>query len=213
MTTRTRPGTIWENPDYIETLSRTWENWPKDKERIAHTLAPYDVPGANVLDVGCGCGRMAEIFKHARYSGVDGSPEMVRRCRDRGLDVWNSSIFDLTISRQFDIILCHAVLCHIADVPGAIDELWDATAPGGVLLYSCYWKWGLFHFGVKPVWVDLPESGGGVFQPSNVIPRWMVARQAAKLQPDKRHRGIVWTHGETGPDDRLAYVMIEKEEG
>jgi len=135
-------------------------------------------------------------------------------CRNEGLSIREGSIFNIPEKDgAFPFVLCHAVLCHISNVPAAIAELWRVTKPGGRLVYSCYYKNWPFHKGVEPVWVDLPESGGGVFQPSNVIPRWMVARQAAKLQPDKRHRGIVWTHGETGPDDRLAYVMIEKEEG
>lgn len=209
--------TIWENPEYVRQLQKTWAERPADMRRIAGFFNEFmekrpDNFSPRVVDVGCGAGRAAEIFPRLSYVGIDGSKELVDICKKKKLWAIHGSIFDIPAETElYNFVLCHAVLCHLGDVPAAIAELWRVTKPGGRLVYSCYYTNWPFHKGVEPVWVDLPESGGGVFQPKNLIPRWMVKRQAAKLQPNPKKRQVIFTYGETGPDDRLAYVVIDKD--
>lgn len=39
---------------------------------------------------------------------------------------------------------------------------------------------------------------------------WEEIKMFTELQPDPKKRKVIFTYGETGPDDRLAYVVIDK---
>ncbi len=97
--------------------------------------------GKDVLEVGCGTGllleRIAGFARSAR--GVDLSPRMLERARDRGLDVSEASATSLPFSDDaFDVACSFKVLAHVPDIRGALAEMARVTRPGGVIVAEFY---------------------------------------------------------------------------
>ena len=101
--------------------------------------------GARVLDAGCGSGQLAIALaeRGARVTGIDLSPEMIRRARDHGCDrgveiEWRTG--DVTQLADplavYDAILARVLLQFVPDVPAALRELRRVLKPGGRLLAS-----------------------------------------------------------------------------
>jgi 2-polyprenyl-3-methyl-5-hydroxy-6-metoxy-1,4-benzoquinol methylase len=119
-------------PDRETDLERTWE---------ALRLRP----GGRILDAGCGSGQFALAFaaRGARVTGVDLSPEMIRRASEhaaaRGMTIdWRTG--DVThLSDPFavyDAIHARVLLQFVPDVPAALREFRRVLRPGGRLLAS-----------------------------------------------------------------------------
>lgn len=113
-------------------LDRAWEAL-----RLRH--------GASLLDAGCGSGQFAIAFaeRGARVTGVDLSPEMIRRAREhaaaRGVEIaWR--VGDLSRLADpfavYDAILARVSLQFVPDVPAALREFRRVLKPGGRLLAS-----------------------------------------------------------------------------
>lgn len=97
--------------------------------------------GRDVLEVGCGTGLLLErIAGFARRAvGLDLSPAMLARARDRGLDVHEGSATKLPFAdASFDVTCSFKVLAHVRDVGLALAEMARVTRPGGVLLAELY---------------------------------------------------------------------------
>src|SRR4051812_8024644 len=82
--------------------------------------------GKDVLECGCGTGlileRLAAFAKRA--TGVDLSPGMLERARERGLDVHEGSITHLPFEdASFDVACSFKVLAHVPDVGRALSEM------------------------------------------------------------------------------------------
>lgn len=97
--------------------------------------------GKDVLEVGCGTGlvleRIATFAKSAR--GIDLSPGMLQKARERGLDVQEASATDLPFSdASFDVTCSFKVLAHIPEIEKALSEMARVTRPGGVVLAELY---------------------------------------------------------------------------
>jgi ubiquinone/menaquinone biosynthesis C-methylase UbiE len=97
--------------------------------------------GKDVLEVGCGTGLILQrIQRFARLArGVDLSPGMLARARERGLDVVEGSATHLPFDdRSFDVTCSFKVLAHIPEVELALYEMARVTRPGGTLLAEFY---------------------------------------------------------------------------
>ncbi len=107
-------------------------------------LAP--LPITNALDVGTGTGRHA--LKLARrgisVTAIDQSPEMLALAQQAAQTAELSIDFRLTSvdkdlpfpPHQFDLLICGLMLCHIPDLPHAIQEFYRVLQPGGYLLIT-----------------------------------------------------------------------------
>ena len=135
-------------------FARTRRGWPLGFERIL----PHLRSAANVLDVGCGNGRLLSFLTergwHGRYLGVDGSagllaaaeqnleaPALTRRPASALLDLLSPHWAAPLAGFAPDAIACLAVLHHI---PGAahrarlVAECADLLEPGGILIISVW---------------------------------------------------------------------------
>jgi demethylmenaquinone methyltransferase/2-methoxy-6-polyprenyl-1,4-benzoquinol methylase len=100
-------------------------------------------PGDTVLDVGCGPGsnfdRLADaVGPSGTIVGVDASPGMVTRARDRGqrldcaTEVVQADATRLPVAAdRFDGVCATLSLSAMSDVAAAVDGIHDALGPGG----------------------------------------------------------------------------------
>lgn len=97
--------------------------------------------GGEVLEVGCGTGLLLQrLAAHAsRAVGVDLSPGMLEKARERGLEVHEASATALPFDdASFDVTCAFKVLPHVPDLKAALAEMARVTRPGGILLVELY---------------------------------------------------------------------------
>ncbi len=95
----------------------------------------------DVLEVGCGTGlvlsRIADFARSAK--GVDLSPGMLEKARERGLDVQEGSATELPFeSESFDVTCSFKVLAHVREIERALSEMARVTRRGGWILAEFY---------------------------------------------------------------------------
>lgn len=100
-----------------------------------------DVQGLEVLDVGCGTGRMVENLKKfgAKVTGVDVSEKMLAIAKKRfsTSEFVLGDIEDLPFEDEsFDMVVATFVIVHLAALQRAFDEVYRVLKPGGVFLLS-----------------------------------------------------------------------------
>jgi ubiquinone/menaquinone biosynthesis C-methylase UbiE len=94
-----------------------------------------------VLECGCGTGLLLErIARFAdRAKGIDLSPGMLEKARDRGLDVHEASVTEIPFpDATFDVACSFKVLAHVEDIGRALSEMARVTRPGGVVIAEFY---------------------------------------------------------------------------
>lgn len=97
--------------------------------------------GREVLEVGCGTGLvMLRIREFAlRVHGVDLSPGMLEKAKQRGLSVTLGSATELPFAdSSFDVTCSFKVLAHVPQIEQALSEMARVTRPGGVILAEFY---------------------------------------------------------------------------
>src|SRR5262245_24014448 len=97
--------------------------------------------GKDVLEVGCGTGLVLLPLREfaRRAAGVDLSPGMLEKAKQRGLDVTLGSATALPFdSNQFDVTCSFKVLAHVPEIEKALAEMARVTRPGGVVLAEFY---------------------------------------------------------------------------
>lgn len=97
--------------------------------------------GRDLLEVGCGTGLLLERFaamcKTAK--GVDLSPGMLEKAKQRGLDVVEGSATALPFEdASFDVAVSFKVLAHIPDIRTALSEMTRVVRPGGHVIAEFY---------------------------------------------------------------------------
>lgn len=115
--------------------SRVWS----DEERVLlGALEP--LAGRDVLDVGCGDGRLAVRMaeRNARVTGLDLSPAMLAAARERagraGVSVQFLEGDALALpfpNNSFDVVCTVTVMCFFADPQPIVNELARVVRPGG----------------------------------------------------------------------------------
>ncbi|PZS09927.1 MAG: hypothetical protein DLM64_09710 [Solirubrobacterales bacterium] len=120
------------------------------RDRLTHQsgLRLADFAGRTVLEVGCGAGRFTEVLLGAGASVVsldfssavhaNRSAHALAEREGRALFA-RADVFELPVRRRaFDIVLCYGVLQHTGAPRRALRCLWEAVAPGGLLLVDRY---------------------------------------------------------------------------
>jgi SAM-dependent methyltransferase len=129
------------------------ESFGADPERYDRVRPSYpapmidailaDAPGRDVLDVGCGTGIAARLFRNAQcvVTGVEPDPRMAAYARDQGFEVdvarfeeWERA------GRVFDVLVS-ATTWHWIDPPVGALRAGEALRPGGVFA-AC---WNVHH--------------------------------------------------------------------
>lgn len=127
--------------DFSRTRKSAWEEF--------RPLAEYAQEGDRIFDLGCGNGRLIELFrsKNIEYVGIDNSEKLIEIARQKYPEI-NFQTFDgLKIpfpDNYFDKIFCIAVLHHI---PGNqlrqefLRESRRVLKPGGKMILSVWYLW------------------------------------------------------------------------
>jgi len=95
---------------------------------------------ARAADLGCGTGTLALLLAEEGYAidGVDFSPEMVRRARDKAGHVATFVEADAAepplAAASYDVVLCRHVLWAMPSPAAALERWIGLLAPGGRLL-------------------------------------------------------------------------------
>ncbi len=136
---------------YTEERRRYWDEFADSIERweplrgyYQHRLAEvYGLlipPGMRVLEIGCGRGDLLAALKPSTGVGVDFSPEMIQRARERHPDLEfveaDAHRFDLGI--QFDYIVCSDLINDTWDVQEIFANLARHAHPSTRLVLNCY---------------------------------------------------------------------------
>ena len=98
-------------------------------------------------DVGCGTGHVAfdvaEGYPEATVVGYDAGESVLAenrsRARDEGienLEFERAVLPEFDPDREFDVVFSYFTLCYVADVEAALQNLYDAVAPGGYLVFN-----------------------------------------------------------------------------
>jgi SAM-dependent methyltransferase len=155
-------NTIAQN--FSQTRSRSWSE-------LEFLVNNYIKDGYNILDVGCGNGRLAQLLigREVNYTGIDNSAKMIEIGRknleyriknkreNSKFKILNSkfyvnNILNLNYQNEFNAIFCIAVLNHIPSVKlrqQAISNLYNALKPNGYLLMT---NWNLWNVRSKKSW-------------------------------------------------------------
>ncbi|MBO0934961.1 methyltransferase domain-containing protein [Fibrella sp. HMF5335] len=127
-------------------FSERYQQSPDFQERYriwTALLDTYIQPGQHVLDAGCGTG----VFSHylagrgCSVTGIDGSPEMIRRCQAQGGASATFSVAMLPLTHLpetalFDAIISSSVLEYVPDLSQTLRSFDQHLRPGGYLLLS-----------------------------------------------------------------------------
>ena len=114
--------------------------------RLRYVAERAALDGAEVIDVGCGGGILAESLARsgARVTGIDVAPRVLATARlhlhESGLEVdyREITVEDMARERggQFDVVTCMEMLEHVPDPASVIRALADLLKPGGQVFLS-----------------------------------------------------------------------------
>ena len=144
--------------DMFEVEDRHW--WYSGKQRIVRNLlSRYLAPRTNgekarVADLGCGCGIMLwHLSKEYEVRGVDGSPQAIEFCKQRGGTVAQGQLpgpIGLP-EKEFDAVLLLDVIEHLEKDFDSVKSAAELLKPGGIMIitvpaYQWLWsKWDTHH--------------------------------------------------------------------
>ena len=187
-------------------------------ERLRRLVQSLVLPGARVLEVGCGLGDLLAVLDASEAVGIDVSPRMIQLAKKRHpeLDLRVLDVeHDALPEGPFDAIVLSDVVGHLHDIQHAFERLAPLLAPGGrvvVTYYNFLWEPLLQlaeKVGLKTAWPDqnwlsmadienllaladfeVFRRGTDILLPVDVPGSAFVNRVAAKL-PGVRHAALV----------------------
>ena len=114
--------------------------------RARYVVERTQLPGARVLDVGCGGGLLAESLArvHANVTAIDLAPTMIETARLHALDsglkidyrVDSAEMLAGANAGTFDVLTCMEMLEHVPDPAATVATFAKLVRPGGDVFIS-----------------------------------------------------------------------------
>ena len=107
--------------------------------------APGDAPWARALDLGCGTGLCGARIRHlaTRLEGVDLSPAMVARAREKALydDLWAGDMMAFldratAAGRRYDLVTAADVMVYVGNLEPVVEAVAACLAAAGIFAFS-----------------------------------------------------------------------------
>lgn len=129
----------------MDAATDTWDPEVYDRFRAQRMRPVHElldlvqpVPGGQVLDLGCGDGRVTRlVHEHVGADvtvGVDSSAAMLGDERDLGgVRLVEDDLATYRPDQPVDVIWANASLQWVPDHPSLLERIWDLLAPGGQL--------------------------------------------------------------------------------
>ena len=183
------PSTPRNDPRQYDDLAGEW--WrPGGGFELLHWLAaaraalipPAPVPGAVLLDAGCGGGLLAPHLagKGYRHVGVDLRRAGLEQAAAHGLHPLRADVTALPLaSGSVAVVAAGEILEHVADLPGTVAELCRVLRPGGLLVLDTVNDTALSRFVTVTAGERLGVAPVGLHDPALfVAPRRLTAEFA-----------------------------------
>ena len=121
---------------YEANAARYSQAFGTEPSRYLDTFLDRLIPGALVLELGCGGGRDSARMVHRGLAidPTDATPGMVAKAREGfGLAARVMRFDQLDVEEAYDAVWAHACLIHVAraDFPGVLARIHRALRPGG----------------------------------------------------------------------------------
>ncbi|MCC6494548.1 MAG: glycosyltransferase [Pirellulales bacterium] len=163
-----------EHWDAIARALDRWRDWRAAyHRRLAEVYQFLVPPGQRVLELGCGEGDLLAALDPATGVGVDFSPEMVRRARQRHphLRFVHADVHDLPLDEPFDVVILADLVNELWDVQAVFEQLAKLTTPSSRIVvnsYSRLWEvplWAGERLGLKKPkldqnWLTVEDTAG-----------------------------------------------------
>ena len=110
-------------------------------EYVVEQAALAKIEKPLLLEIGAGYGIFCEeATKSGAFSkvlGVEPTPSLANVCRQKGIDVFESSYEDLDPSLRADIIVCYEVIEHLQSPDKFMEFCYRTLNDGGLLILTC----------------------------------------------------------------------------
>lgn len=136
---------------YTEERRRFWDDFAAQIERWQPLRGYYqrrlrDVyrllipPGMRVLEIGCGQGDLLASLKPSTGVGIDLSPAMIGRARQRHPEYHflDADAHDFHLGTTFDYVVCSDLVNDVWDVQAVFDNIALHCHPSTRLVLNCY---------------------------------------------------------------------------
>ena len=157
--------------DYVAEVERSPYLTLYEQPGLRALLPP--VAGRRVLDAGCGAGRNALwlVEQQADVVGLDASPEMLRRARER-VPAAAFSVADLAEPLQLedgsiDVAIASLVMHYLQDWVPTLRELRRVLSPQGSFVFSTH----------HPLMAIELSKSGDYFATEPVVDRWSLTER------------------------------------
>ena len=113
---------------------------------------------SRILDIGCGSGKLLTSLRRIGFTRLTGmDPHMEKSIRVTGLDLLKKTIFEA--QGEYDLILFHHSLEHMAEPGKVLSAARELLAPGGICMVAVPLadSWAAKHYGVNWVQIDAPR--------------------------------------------------------
>jgi SAM-dependent methyltransferase len=110
----------------------------EDHQSFLHEPVLARVPGATVLDLGCGVGVLLDKLRRTGRTpvGIDLSSVALGQCREKGFEVFAARLPDLgpVAGHEFGAVTCLETLEHLDDVDVVLRAARSVLVAGGVFI-------------------------------------------------------------------------------